>query len=138
MDEGIGNAAGELYLNFHLCDKKEDVVVDEQAKGAHTVFSNNNIIVRTITDDNFIKGATRNGRVSFSSSAGDGYNERTAYYINSNKKANETTRFITVILPVDKYTGNEEIKATFGECTDNSVSVNVTVEGETKTLSYTL
>ena len=138
VDEGIGNAAGELYLNFHLCDKKEDVVVDEQAKGAHTVFSNNNIIVRTITDDNFIKGATRNGRVSFSSSAGDGYNERTAYYINSNKKANETTRFITVILPVDKYTGNEEIKATFGECTDNSVSVNVTVEGKTKTLSYTL
>lgn len=54
MDEGIGSAAGELYLNFHLCDKKEDVVVDEQAKGAHTVFPNNNIIVRTITDDNFI------------------------------------------------------------------------------------
>jgi heparan-sulfate lyase len=55
-----------------------------------------------------------------------------------NKADNKTARFATVILPIEKYTEEKEISVTFGECTNNSISVNVTVAEETKTLSYTL
>lgn len=139
VDEGIGNATGDVHLNFNLCDKTEDATLDADAKGAHTNFTNNNIIVRTFAETGkTISCTSKTGRISYTSSESTPYQERTAYSIDMNKGTNETARFITVILPVDQYTGAENISASFGNCTDNSISVDVTVKGETKTLSYTL
>lgn len=140
VDEGIGEATGDLHLNFNLCENKDNVVLDAEQKGAHTSFAdNNNIVIRTFAEDNnSITCQEKEGRFSFSSSANDGYKERIAYSIDMNKADNKTARFATVILPIEKYTEEKEISVTFGECTNNSISVNVTVAGETKTLSYTL
>ena len=140
VDEGIGEATGDLHLNFNLCENKDNVVLDVEQKGAHTSFAdNNNIVIRTFAEDNnSITCQEKEGRFSFSSSANDGYKERIAYSIDMNKADNKTARFATVILPIEKYTEEKEISVTFGECTNNSISVNVTVAGETKTLSYTL
>lgn len=140
VDEGIGEATGDLHLNFNLCENKDNVVLDAEQKGAHTSFAdNNNIVIRTFAEDNnSITCQEKEGRFSFSSSANDGYKERITYSIDINKADNKTARFATVILPIEKYTEEKEISVTFGECTNNSISVNVTVAGETKTLSYTL
>ena len=127
-------------MNFNLCENKDNVVLDAEQKGAHTSFAdNNNIVIRTFAEDNnSITCQEKEGRFSFSSSANDGYKERIAYSIDMNKADNKTARFATVILPIEKYTEEKKISVTFGECTNNSISVNVTVAEETKTLSYTL
>ena len=42
VDEGIGEATGDLHLNFNLCENKDNVVLDAEQKGAHTSFADNN------------------------------------------------------------------------------------------------
>jgi heparan-sulfate lyase len=110
VDEGIGEATGDLHLNFNLCENKDNVVLDAEQKGAHTSFAdNNNIVIRTFAEDNnSITCQEKEGRFSFSSSANDGYKERIAYSIDMNKADNKTARFATVILPIEKYTEEKE------------------------------
>ena len=62
------------------------------------------------------------------------------YSNNMNKSADETARYITVILPVNGSTDTSSISAKFIDSgySENSASVEVSVNGETHTLSYTL
>ena len=57
-----------------------------------------------------------------------------------NKSADETARYITVILPVNGSTDTSSISAKFIDSGyfESSASVEVSVNGETHTLSYTL
>ncbi|WP_308755507.1 heparin-sulfate lyase HepC [uncultured Bacteroides sp.] len=143
IDEGIGNASGKIALSFNLCEgKNTEVIVDDEAFGAHTAFNdNNNIIVRTFTESGIQLACEKfTGRVAYGWKGGDDgeYNERNAYRITQQKQADKTARFITVILPTGDTDKN--INATFlGDYNESGASVQVEIEGyPTYTLSYDL
>lgn len=139
VDEGIGAATGSANLSFNLCRNTEDVEYDADKMGAHTTFADgNNIVVRTFPVDDFtFEGFT--GRVAFDSKPATGYDERKSYRIKKQKAADETVRFITVILPCGD-TNAQDIEAEFtdGGYNANGASVKVTVNGSAYNLSYTL
>ena len=139
VDEGIGNAEGTINLSFNLCEgTASEVVMDTDKNGVHTAFSNNNnIIVRTFANK-AVTCSPFTGRIAY---LVDGaYNTRQSYTIDMNKSADETARYITVILPVNGSTDTSSISAKFIDSGyfENSASVEVSVNGETHTLSYTL
>lgn len=139
VDEGIGNAEGTINLSFNLCEgTASEVVMDTDKNGVHTAFSNNNnIIVRTFANK-AVTCSPFTGRIAY---LVDGaYNTRQSYTIDMNKSADETARYITVILPVNGSTDTSSISAKFIDSgySENSASVEVSVNGETHTLSYTL
>lgn len=118
---------------------------ENNAYGAHSTFSDgNNLLIKSFseTSDN----------ISFASNTGYYSNEigqRTQRYwfrLNVDKKEGKAVRFISVLLP---YTGTFEANSVSAEFTDNTaatagtfhengVSLKVTVNGETKSLSYKL
>ncbi len=51
VDEGIGSAAGSANLSFNLCRYESEVEYDANEMGAHTTFTDNNIVVRTFTNE---------------------------------------------------------------------------------------
>ncbi|WP_294618680.1 heparin-sulfate lyase HepC [uncultured Bacteroides sp.] len=139
VDEGIGAATGSANLSFNLCRNTEDVEYDADKMGAHTTFADgNNIVVRTFPVDDFtFEGFT--GRVAFDSKPATGYDERKSYRIKKQKAADETVRFITVILPCGD-TNAQDIEAEFTDegYNANGASVKVTINGSAYNLSYTL
>jgi len=105
--------------------------------GAHTTFTDNNIVVRTFTNET----ATFNemeGRVAYVVK-NDIFDKRKAYQIKINKLANKTARFITVIYPCKKTEG-QTIEAVFTDngYSANGASIKVTINGIEYPLSYIL
>lgn len=138
VDEGIGEATGTVKLNFNPCRHKEEIAFDNAAMGAHTTFADgNDIVIRTFPTE----GATFTEKEGFVAYVVKNtiFDERNAYSIQQEKAADETARFITVILPC-KETSNQEINAEFTDegYNANGASVKVTINGQTYDLSYTL
>lgn len=152
VDEGIGNAAGKVSVNFHLCDNAgayantkdyqnevgdpANVVYDADLYGAHTAFSDgNNILVRTFSDTDAISFDSWTGKTSW---VIDEWRDRKSYEIYQQKTADQTARFITVLLPYDG-TSAKTVDAAFTKAYDaNGAAVEVTVDGTQYQLSYTL
>ena len=137
VDEGIGSAAGSANLSFNLCRYESEVEYDANEMGAHTTFTDNNIVVRTFTNET----ATFNemeGRVAYVVK-NDVFDKRKAYQIKINKLANKTARFITVIYPCKKTEG-QTIEAVFTDngYSANGASIKVTINGIEYPLSYIL
>lgn len=138
VDEGIGEAVGNVQLNFNPCRYKEEIVFDKNVMGAHSTFNDNNIVIRTFPTE----GSTfveKEGVVAYVVKD-NVFDERNAYYIQREKNANEAVRFITVIYPCSS-TDGQTIEAEF---TDNGYDVNgasvkVTINnGMSYNLSYSL
>lgn len=139
VDEGIGTAENKVNLSFNLCEgSNSEVIVDKANNGVHTAFADgNNIVVRTFANKN-VTCSPFTGRIAY---LVDGnYNERSSYTIDMDKKADETARYITVILPVNGNTDTTTIDAQFTDqgYSDKGASVNVTVNGTDYPLSYEL
>lgn len=137
VDEAIGNASGTINLNYHLCRGTDtEVVLDLAENGAHTAFSDQaNILIRCF-------GA------GISSSAFDGKTSpnigitypRKAFSVDALKEANNNTRYITVILPIDDDATTHAINALFTDTgySISGASLEVTIDGKTYPLSVNL
>ena len=138
IDEGIGNATGSANLSFNLCKNENEVEYDADEMGAHTTFKDgNNIVVRTFPKTDFTFEPFT-GRVAFSVK-NDVFYTRKSYRIKKNKAADETARFITVILPCGD-TSSQNINAEFTDegYSENGASVKVEFNNTNYDLSYTL
>lgn len=136
-DEGYGNAAGEVNLNFHLAPgTAEEVVVDAAANGAHTAFADkNNIICRTFSSGEVATTA----RKGFVSTALNATTERQSYQVDQTKSAEmKASRFVTVIYPTKEAADQLEANFTNAEFSASGASLRVVVNGKTYNLSYTL
>ena len=137
VDEGIGNATGKVSVNFHLCEGSDsEVVYDAAQYGAHTAFSDgNNIMLRTFSDTDAINFGSWIGKTSINI---DITADRKSYEVYQQKTADQTARFITVLLPYDG-TSAKTVDAAFTKAYDaNGAAVEVTVDGTQYQLSYTL
>lgn len=138
VDEGTGTAEGTVNLNFNLLEGNEkEVVIDQTLNGAHTDFADgNNLLVRTFSDSS-VSCVPFEGRIAY---AVDGkFSMRKAYSVDLTKTTASPARYITVLLPVEGTTGNSAVEARFTkEYTPDGASVEVTVNGETYNLTYTL
>lgn len=138
VDEGIGNATGTINLNFNLCEGKEDeVVLDLDKQGAHTAFSdNNNMLIRSFGNTELTSKAFE-GKVSYEV---DKYTPRKAYSVDMEKSAEQTARYITVLLPINGTTDTTTISASFTDSGyhEDGASVVVDINGTKYDLKYTL
>ena len=146
VDEGIGEGTTTtpVNINFNLCEGNDDeVVIDEELRGAHTNFADgNNIIVRTVktNDDGKVTITPFAGRVSYDTNDNATF-DRKAYSINMTAKSErKAARFLTVIYPVQGSTDNTEISGSFiaGGYNANGVSFRVTVNGKDYEFNYQL
>jgi heparan-sulfate lyase len=147
VDEGAGDAAGNVNVNFNMLGVKDvktgetpGAVLDDASFGAHTVFADgNNMAVRSF-------GAAPLTFAPFAGRVSETYNqytERNGCWSVSIAKAaaDPAARFITVIYPV---TGNDaadvDISASFadGGYSPSGASVEVIIDGAVYDLSYTL
>lgn len=152
LDEGYGTGSTPtVNLNFALCSYS-DVTIDDDSSnyiyGAHTTYSDNNnmlfkTFVETTTD---YEGVSTSGYVS--ETLGVRSYQRRIYRVNITKPENGAARYITVMYPFAsesefenldisaKFTDNEEgEEGTFHE---SGASAEVTIDGVTYELSYTL
>lgn len=129
VDEAYGTAAGTLALNFHPGESEENIVLDSEAMGMHTTFSDgNNIVVRTFTDASSMNFVEREG---FFSSNINKETKRKAYALEVEKQADAPVRFVTVIYPCSDASA-PEISAKFsGSWTLERMAVDVTIDGKT-------
>lgn len=138
VDEAIGDATGELSLNFNLCEGGDsDVVLDLTNNGAHTAFAdNNNMIVRTFGNAS-LSSKEFESKVSYAIGIAT---PRKAYAVTRTKASGETARYISVILPVNGSTENTSIAAEFTDSgySPSGASVKVTIDGLEYPLSYQL
>lgn len=138
VDEGIGNASGTINLNFNLCEGKDnEVVLDLNQQGAHTAFAdNNNLLIRTF-GNTALTSHEFEGKVSY---AVDKYTPRKAYSVDMNKTAEQTARYITVLLPVEGTTDATTISASFTDIGyhENGASITVEINGTKYDLNYAL
>lgn len=135
VDEGIGEAAGTVNLNFHLCEGDDEVILTTEQHGAHTNFPDgNNIIARTFGNGT-LTTTPFEGRLSYAPGV---MSYRKAYTVNMTKTAGETARYITVLYPSSEAAA-AQINAAFKEpYHDSGVSVDVVVDGKTYNLSCNL
>lgn len=138
VDEGVGNAVGNVNLNFNLAEptSKGSVVVDILELGAHTAFSdNNNILIRSFSSE-AIEAVEKPGFVSYDIGKSI---DRPAYQINQNKSADKNVRVITIILPCADASART-IDAEFSDdgYSESGLNVKVTVDGVTYPLNYKL
>ncbi len=127
---------------------KDYTVIDayeDKACGAHSTFTDgNNLLIKSFseTSDNI---SSESGTGYYSNEIGQ-KTQRWWYRLNVDKKEGKAVRFISVLLP---YSGTFEANSVSAEFTDNTaatagtfhesgVSLKVTVNGETRTLSYKL
>lgn len=129
VDEAYGAADGTLNLNFHPGESEENIVLDSEAMGMHTTFSDgNNIVVRTFTDAASMTFEEREGIYSNKINTEV---KRKAYRLNVEKAADAPVRFVTVIYPCSD-ASTPEISAKFsGSWTADRMAVDVTINGET-------
>lgn len=136
-DEGYGDAAGTVNLNFHLAPGTDkEVVVDADANGAHTAFAdNNNILVRTFSPD----AVSTTARAGFVSTAQNVTADRQSYAVDCEKSADrKAARFVTVIYPTKDASEVLEASFTNADFSANGTSLRVSVNGKIYNLSYTL
>lgn len=145
VDEGYGEglqSGPKANLNFNLCPGSE-VILDLNKTmnnaGAHTTFSDNNMILRTFVpttstsyEEALIKGAATSNDIGVSQ-------VRPGYQITIRKISNGAARYITVIYFADDVTSTN----ISGEFTDEGftgtgASVKVTIDGREYPLTYTL
>lgn len=138
VDEGVGNAEGQINLNFNLCEGTDsEVVLDLNEKGAHTAFADgNNLMIRSFSNRS-ISAEAFPGKVSYQPGVEA---SRQGYSVNMKKEADKVARFITVLYPVAGETQTTEISGKFivGGYEEKSVSLQVTVNGKEYNLSYNI
>ncbi|MCD8080946.1 MAG: heparinase II/III family protein [Bacteroides sp.] len=136
VDEGIGNAAGTINLNFNLCED-ENKINASAYKGIRTDFADGNNIVTGSFGNKDITFSTFTGKVSYVLTSAT---ERKAYRVNMEKAAHETARFITVICPVQGSTAATTLSASFRNETYNEsgVSLEITIDGVVYDIEYHL
>lgn len=142
VDAALGSAKNtSVELSWHLCPGQVNFdSYGSNAYGCHTGFSDgNNMMFKTFCFSGN-KGLVADD--TFSPSTGTSYtspeiNEKTArsYYRTavSIGSSNTPVRFITVIYPISNFNSAPEISAEFGS---TSSSVVVTINGESRTLTY--
>ncbi len=159
VDEAYGSCSDTpLNLNYKLwggkgngsdgypSSGKDFTSIDTYADnsfGAHSLFDDgNNLLIKVFseTSDN----------LSFESNTGyysneiDQKTQRWWFRVNVDKKADKAVRFISVLLPYSGAFDSQSVSATFtdndsssaGTFHESGVSVKVTVNGQTQTLSY--
>ena len=163
VDEAYGSNAGKVNLNFNLWGGQGDAPkspvsgipyteIDEypdNAKGAHSTFTdNNNIILKTYSETS--DDLALNPSDSFYSDAYLIKTECKRYEVSVTKKADRAARFVTVIYPFgskDSF-AEQNISATFTDNPDpanagtfhgdDGASVKVSINGKDYSLSYNL
>lgn len=137
VDEGFGEATGTANLNFHLCEKESDAIIDKAEQGAHTTFDDNNLLIRSF--GNNITCKEIEGRIAYNTD--QSYQTRKAYSLEMEKIAGMPVRYITVLYPTDK-PSEHTIKAEFIDGNQNitkGISVKVTIDDTREyTLNYNL
>jgi len=135
VDEGIGSAAGDVRLHWHLTEGDE-AVLDLAENGAHTEFAdNNNILVRTFSPEAVVSKEFA-GYVSYKEGE---QTARRAYDVVQSKTSSAAARFVTVILPVKGAASEHTVDARFsGDFSQSGAAVEVTVDGRAYSLNYTL
>ena len=156
VDEAYGDCADtQLNLNFKLWGGK---TATESGKGytvidgpggnslcAHSTFDdNNNLIIKSFSETTDDIGA-ENGTGYFSNEI-DTKVQRCWTRLNVEKKAGKAVRFISVLYPYSGAFESQKIDAQFTDNTaetagtfhENGVSVKVTINGVSQTLSYKL
>ncbi len=132
VDEAIGNAVGEVNLNYQLCEGEVKI---DAAK---------NILLSRFEGDSNVKlqcfgekGTTLREEEGWRSTAYRQRVERTAVSFNTPKKTTDTTRFITVIYPVKDAAQAPALAAKFTnkKFSENSVEVEVKTGGKSRKLS---
>lgn len=137
VDEGIGSASGTINLNFNLCEGNDnEVIIDTNQNKAYTAFSDgNNMLIQTF-GNNVITTASSNGKVSYTPGVEAA---RKAFSVNMTKTAEQTSRYITVLYPVDN-ADSAQINATFknNDFMETGVSLQVIINGTTYDLNCNL
>lgn len=137
VDEGAGDAAGTVNLNFHLCQGSDtEVVVDNESFGAHTAFSDgNNIIVRSFANGE-LTTVPFAGKVSYKPQEEF---DRKSYSLDFAKTADNTARYITVIYPKAD-AAKTVINASFKDSgyNESGVKVEVSIDGDIYDLNCNL
>lgn len=135
LDEASGSAEGIVNLNFNITEGSDaQVVLDPLQGGFHTAFADgNNMLVRTRS---IKKGAflEREGFVSYNINKSVA---RKAYQLNVEKTADETLRYVTVLLPTQD-AENASVVISSLEVTSTGGTVRVEVDGRSYKLTYTL
>lgn len=138
VDEGIGNATGKVNLNFNLCEGTDsDVIVNTVDNGARTAFSDNNNMVFRTFGNTALTSNEFESKVSYAIGIAT---PRKAYAVNMDKTADQTARYITILLPVKGATDTTNLSAEFTDAgySESGASVKVTINGREYNLSYTL
>ena len=142
VDEAFGNAAGIVNVGFHFLP--EFVTDDYSASnsyGIHSTFTDgNNLLARTFSETSTEFSVEDQGDdwMSFSLNV---RSLRKYYRINVRKYSDRYPRFITVLLPcADATPSKHSVSASFtdGGFSASGASLQVTVDGVTHNLSYSL
>ncbi|MCD8031719.1 MAG: heparinase II/III family protein [Bacteroides sp.] len=132
VDEAIGNATGEVNLNYQLCEGEVKIDADR-----HILLSqfegDSNVKLQCFAE----KGTTLREEEGWRSTAYRQRVERTAVSFNTPKKQGDTTRFITVIYPVKDAAQAPQLSAKFTtkKFSENRVDVEVKVDNKSRKLS---
>ncbi len=135
VDEAIGDAVGEINLNYQLCEG--DVAIDAKRHKLSSDFEGeSNVVLQCFGP----KRTSLREEEGWRSTAYRKRVKRTAVSFNAIKKANETTRFITIIYPAAKASDVPELSAKFvnKRFDTNALEVEVKVDGQKQRLSYEL
>lgn len=128
VDEGYGSAEGTVSLNFHLLPgSDQEVVVDIENNGAHTAFTDSNILLRTFSESDKLQTEALQGFYSTQT-----YQSVARKVCRSSvaKLATEPARFITVIIPGQKV-ASRQIDASFSEeFSLHRTAVNVSIDSK--------
>lgn len=153
VDEVYGTSKDKVKLNFHIKGADGTNVVfqdlaDDYQSGMYTKFDDgNNMLVRTFLQEppkNASDFSVKKLETKYSNDQGQESGDRTGYQITTRKVQNGTTRFVSVIYPIDgQYNDGMTFDAQFTDVQESNgnpvgASVKVTANGETYDLSYTL
>lgn len=94
FDEGIGSAAAPVNVNYHFCDKKDFVTVDEARNATSTSFSDGNNISLKVFSNEALRTRKFEGRYSIDTGKSS---PRWGQTSTIDKKAGERACFVTVI-----------------------------------------
>lgn len=135
VDEAIGTAQGTVGIHFNLSEG--DIKRDEKALRATTQYAdNNNLLVQTFAAKSSVM-EEEEGWVSYR--IGKKF-KRPAYAINTNKTNDKTTRFITILYPIEndnslKSVNPKVLKEKFHA---DGMELKISVDQKKYTLGYKL
>lgn len=133
VDEAIGDATGTINLHYQLADGKTDM--DEEKKTITTRFDGkSNMKLQCFAPE----GTGMKEEKGWYSTAYRKRMERTAVAFNMNKKDGKTVHYITAIYPFKEAGSVPEISAKLIGQEQDTLTVEVKVDGKKRTLSYKL